>query len=338
MGSNDHRPVYIVSSPRSGSTLLRLILDNHPNIAIPPPGYLFNLIYPYLYSYGDLNIEGNFRELAEDILETPTVKRWPIDLNIDEIVAAAGDDRSFAFVYRFLHETNAALSGKPRWGQKSPRNGVWMDEINALFPGAQFIHLVRDGRDVAIDLADANFWPDTLHGGAIRWRDCMRAVAHLAPNYGTDSLLEVRYEDLCSDPEATLRQICLFLGEPFDPEYLHHHKSDSTKGWSTDPTHAAVGKPITTEFVGMHETRLGQRDREAIEALIGPELRDAGYSVTDNPEPMSRRLQSQLIEADMISGLDKFQFKSWYKARRKARKVKGTWSDADRDTVMWGFD
>lgn len=338
MISSDNRPVYIVSSPRAGSTLLRLILDNQPNIAIPPPGYLFNLIFPYLYSYGDLTSESNFRELVEDILETPTVKRWPIEVGADEIVSAAGEERSFAFIYEYLHKAYAALSGKSRWGQKSPRNGVWMEEIRALFPGAQFIHLIRDGRDVAIDLADAGFWPDTLHGGAVRWRDCMRAVAALAPNFGADTLLEVRYEDLCEDPEAILKGICKFLGEEFDPLLLQHHKSSSAKGWSKDPTHAAVGKPITTEFVGMYERRLPTRDRAAIEALIGPELRQAGYPVDDNPEPMPGFLEAQLIEADMVSGLDKFQFKAWYKTRRKARRERGIWTDDDRESVLWGFD
>jgi hypothetical protein len=213
-----------------------------------------------------------------------------------------------------------------------------MEEIRELFPGAQFIHLVRDGRDVAIDLADANFWPDTVHGGAIRWRDCMRAVAALAPNFGPESLLEVRYEELCRDPETVLKQICEFLGEDFDPMLLEHHRSESSKGWSQNPLHANAGKPITTEFVDMYKHRLPAADLEAIEALIGDDLRQAGYPVSENPQPMPGRLEAQLIEADMISGLDKFQYKSWHKARRAERKKKGMWNDDSRDSVLWGFD
>ena len=338
MATTQSKPIYIVSSPRSGSTLLRLILGAHPNIAIPPPGYLFNLIFPYLYSYGDLDLEANFRELVEDILEAPTIKRWPFEVEVDEIVAAAATERSFAFVYDHLHKAYASLSGKPRWGQKSPRNGVWMEEIRELFPGAQFIHLVRDGRDVAIDLADADFWPDTLHGGAVRWRDCMNAVSALTPGFGPDSFLEVLYEDLCQDPEMILRRICDFIGEAYDPMLLQHHSSDSAKDWSQNPIHAKAGKPITTEFVGMYKRRLPARDRAAIEALIGSELRQAGYQVADDPEPMPGRLEAQLIEADMVSGLDKFQYKAWHKARRKDRKQRGIWSDSDRDSVLWGFD
>ena len=318
--------------------MLRLILDNHPSIAIPPPGYLFNLIFPYLYSYGDLTVDSNFRELVEDILETPTVKRWPIDVDVDAVVSAAGEERSFAFIYEYLHKAYAALSGKPRWGQKSPKNGVWMEEIRTLFPGAQFIHLVRDGRDVAIDVADAGFWPDTVHGGAVRWRDCMRAVAALAPNFSSDSLLEVYYEDLCKNPETTFKRICDFLGEDFVPSMLEHQKSDSAKDWSKDSTHAAAGKPITTEYVGMYKRRLPATDQAAIEALIGPELRQAGYLVECEPKPMPSRLEAQLIEADMVSGMDKFQYKSWHKARRKDRRERGIWSDEHRDTILWGFD
>ena len=81
------RPFFIVSAPRSGSTLLRLILDSHPKLAVPPPGWLFDLVYPYLYSYGDLNNEESLLELAEDLLQTPTVSKWPIRTTARELVA-----------------------------------------------------------------------------------------------------------------------------------------------------------------------------------------------------------------------------------------------------------
>ena len=66
MAMTDKRPIFIVSSPRSGSTLLRLILDAHPRLAVPPPAWLFHYIYPYLYSYGDLSVEANLRAMVED--------------------------------------------------------------------------------------------------------------------------------------------------------------------------------------------------------------------------------------------------------------------------------
>ena len=216
MPASHPRPIFLVSSPRSGSTLLRLILDAHPNIAIPPPGYLFHFLYPYMYSYGDLSDDGNFRELAEDFLAVPTIAKWPITVTVDDIVAGA-PERSFRGVYEFLHGTYAETQGKGRWGNKSPRNGFYLDEIKALFPDVKIVHLLRDGRDVAIDLADADFQPHSIYCGALRWDECIRVVEDSSSRLAPESFLEIRYEDLCEDPEATLRGLCDFL------EYSQHH-------------------------------------------------------------------------------------------------------------------
>ena len=85
MTQNQERPVFIASSPRSGSTLLRLILDAHPRLAVPPPAWLTHFIYPYLYSYGDLSNETNLTEMIEDSLATPTIRAWPISPGAAEV-------------------------------------------------------------------------------------------------------------------------------------------------------------------------------------------------------------------------------------------------------------
>ena len=115
MSESIDSPIFIVSAPRSGSTLLRLIIDANPKIAIPPPGYLFNMIYPYLYSYGDLAVTENLTALAEDILETPTLKKW--GLTVDPAAVVSGvKERSFKGVYEFVHSVYMKQQGKIRWG------------------------------------------------------------------------------------------------------------------------------------------------------------------------------------------------------------------------------
>ena len=139
------KPIFVVSAPRSGSTLLRLILDAHPRLAVPPPGWHFHFVYPYLYSYGDLDVEENFRELVKDILETPTIKRWPIEVSMDKILSNV-EEKTFRGVYEFLHVLYANDFDKHRWGEKTPRNSVWIDEIMSLFPKRKlFTFFVTDG-------------------------------------------------------------------------------------------------------------------------------------------------------------------------------------------------
>ncbi len=164
------RPFFIVSAPRSGSTLLRLVLDAHPRLAVPPPAWLYELVYPYQYSYGDLSAAANLHALAEDMLETPTIKGWPLDLTPEAIIAEATEP-TFVGLYDVLHRRYAAESDKPRWGEKSPRNCFWMDEIREGFPDAQFIHIIRDGRDMAVDIADTpGMMPQTPYAGIHMWR------------------------------------------------------------------------------------------------------------------------------------------------------------------------
>lgn len=337
MATTQSRPIYIVSSPRSGSTLLRLILGAHPSIAIPPPSYFFHFLYPYLYSYGDLGAEDNFREFVEDFLEIPTLKQWPIEFGVEEVMAGS-DEHSFRAVYEYIHLKYMKAEGKIRWGNKSPRNGFWLEQIKSMFPGALIVHLVRDGRDVAIDLADADFQPHSVYCGALRWDECIRVVEDSSQRLDPGSFLEVRYEELCADPERVLRRICEFVGEDFAPEMLRHHDTDAAKSWARNPVHAATMRPITTEYCAMYKTRLPARDQGALEAAIGATLERKGYPVTGTQTPLSKQQAAQLIEGDMVSQLDKAHYKHWHRERRKKRRQRGVWKDKDRESFLWSFD
>ena len=329
-------PVFIVSAPRSGSTLLRLIIDAHPNIAIPPPGYLFNMIYPYLYSYGDLAVKENLMELAEDVLETPTLKKWGLALDPAAVVTGV-KERSFKGVYELVHTTYMQHQGKIRWGNKSPRNVHFIPDIKKLFPGAKFVHLLRDGRDVAIEIAEADFWPHSVWGGAQRWLHCIRAARVFGQELDSESFLEIKYESLCRDPEPVIRQLCDFIEEPFDPGMLSHHKSESTRTWAKIKIHQATARPITTEFVEIYKRRLNQHDQQALEALFREALQEAGYEVSGRPQALPFSLATQIEEGDAVSALEKAQYKTWHKSRRAQRRENGVWQDEDRQSKLWGM-
>ena len=337
MATTQSKPIYIVSSPRSGSTLLRLILGAHPNIAIPPPSYFFHFLYPYLYSYGDLRIEDNFREFVEDFLEIPTLKQWPLDFDVDGVIAGS-NEHSFRGVYEYLHLKYMVDQDKVRWGNKSPRNGFWLEQIKALFPDVRIVHLVRDGRDVAIDLADADFQPHSVYCGALRWDECIRVVEDSSQRLDADSFLEVRYEELCANPERVLRLICDFVGEDFAPEMLRHHETETARSWANNPVHAATMRPITTDYCGMYKTRLPPRDQESLEAAISATLKRKGYPVNDTHAPLSKQEAAQMIEGDMVSQLGKAHYKHWHRERRKNRRERGVWKDSDRESFLWSLD
>ncbi|HXV11928.1 MAG TPA: sulfotransferase, partial [Burkholderiales bacterium] len=331
------RPFFIVSAPRSGSTLLRLILDAHPRLAVPPPGWLFDMVYPYLFSYGDLGQPQNLLALAEDILQAPTVRKWPLELT-PEALARAAREPTFAGIYEALHVAYAGLEGKTRWGEKTPRNSFWMDEIHALFPDAQFIHIVRDGRDQAIDISDSLLWPYSVYSGASLWQRYVNAVRDSAARLPREAFHEIRYEDLCASPEATIRRLCEFLGEAFDPSMLSPHETRSARAWSGHPLHAKTAQPISTQYCEMHRTRLSGRDVAALEGLIGGTLQRFGYSLSGSAAAIPSRVAGQLLESDTVTNPENVPYRRWHEERRKERKARGVWTETDRPSRLWGMN
>jgi hypothetical protein len=331
------RPFFVVSAPRSGSTLLRLILDAHPRLAVPPPGWLFDLVYPYLYSYGDLTRPANLLALAEDMLRTPTVGKWPVKPE-PQALANAAREPTFAGLYEALHVAYAAADGKRRWGEKTPRNSFWIDEIRKLFPDAQFIHIVRDGRDQAIDISDSLLWPNSVYSGANLWRRYVSAARDSAARLPADAYLEIRYEDLCAAPEPTIRRLCGFLREAFDPRMLAPYETPAARAWSSHPLHARTAQPISTKFCDMYKSRLPVEDVAALEALIGETLKLFGYPLSAARRPAPARLAAQMLESDTVTNPENVSYRRWHEERRAERKARGVWKDADRRSFLWGMN
>jgi hypothetical protein len=335
--SGGERPFFVVSAPRSGSTLLRLMLDAHPRLAVPPPGWLFDMVFPFLYSYGDLRQRANLLALAEDVLQTPTVGRWPGKPSA-ELLADAAETPSFAGVYVALHRAYAKSEGKARWGEKTPRNGFWMDEIRVLFPDAQFIHIVRDGRDQAIDISDSLLWPNSVYSGASLWQRYVNAICDSASRMPAGAYCEIRYEDLCAATEVNVRKLCEFLGEPFDARMLSPHETRSAKSWSTHPLHAKTAQPISTRFCGMYKTRLPASDVAVLDALIGDTLKKFGYPLSGAKGSLSPRLAAQFLESDTVTNPENVAYRRWHEERRRERKARGVWKDDDRDSLLWSMN
>jgi Sulfotransferase family len=205
---------FVVGVARSGTTLLRLQLDAHPALALPPET-----------GFGALAGESLTREqLVDRLTELPT---WP-DLGLErEDVRQAFDaapEWSTGEGLRACYRLYAARHDKERWGDKTPGHARYMREISAALPEARFIHLIRDGRDVAASLRGLPFAPGDGSIAAIarHWRDTChfaRRAGEAVPHY-----IEVRYEELITEPEATLRRICEFIDLDFDESMLQAHE------------------------------------------------------------------------------------------------------------------
>jgi hypothetical protein len=226
-GATGHRegglPVpIVVGVPRSGTTLLRMMLDSHPQLAIPPEtGFLPKL--------AALDPAADCAATALSIITSADT--WP-DFHLDP--RALGDALAEvrpcppALAARTFYRLYAARFGKPRWGDKTPNYGVDIDRIAGLLPEAHVVHLIRDGRDVAVSVRGMWFAPgDTIEALARDWADRIARTRDLGTRVA--HYLEIRYESLVTTPERTLGTICDFLELTFDPLLLAYHRRASAR-------------------------------------------------------------------------------------------------------------
>lgn len=210
---------FIVGAPRSGTTLLRLMLDAHPWIAIPAETHFYEAVLGV-----DPRSDDWVGAVVAAMVGSYAWGDYGMDAGAFERAVRAASPTEPAGVLRTFYHAYAARFGKPGWGDKFPGNTLLIRGIAGLLPEARFIHIIRDGRDVAASLREMWFRPgDSFESCIAYWAKFVRAARREA----ADGIpyLEVRYEALVQDPQAELRRICAFLEIPYDPSMLTYHQT-----------------------------------------------------------------------------------------------------------------
>lgn len=199
-------PIFVVGSMRSGSTLLRLILDSHPNIAIGP--------------------ESGFMGA---VLATKEIPGWKFGKGWYERFGWSEEelDERLREFYDGIFRRYASGQGKQRWGDKTPFHTAHMKATARVFPDSVFVGIVRHPGAVAASLRKKFHYTfaDALAYWSVTNRDMLRAGAELG-----DRFVLCRYEDVVLEGEPTLRGLLGFLGEPWSPDVLEHHRVQREKG------------------------------------------------------------------------------------------------------------
>jgi hypothetical protein len=283
---------FIVGVGRSGTTLLRLMLDAHPELTIPPETHFL----PEL-----IEACGRRQASADRLLEIVVSQRQWGDFGLEaeelERRFAAVEPLEAGGVLRAFYRLYAERAGKPRWGDKTPIYVERMREIEAALPEARFVHLIRDGRDVALSrIRRALGEPPAVRRVARAWRRRIAAARRQARRLR--HYMEARYEDLVGDAEPTLRRICEFIELPWDPAMLDYHERAAERlremagdlpprgGKALRPgserlaAHALAAEPPKQERVGAWREEMNPADVAAFEDAAGALLRDLGYEVS----------------------------------------------------------
>lgn len=247
---------FIVGAPRSGTTLLRLMLDAHPELCIPPEtGFLPDAAA----------LRGRGGALRRAFFETVTGTRSWADINLtrERFAAALEEIEPFTVTEgaRAFYRAYAARFGKPRWGDKTPLYCLHMVEIERILPEARFVHIIRDGRDVALSLRGLWFSPgDDVEELAAHWRTWLRTARRLGR--GRRHYMEVRYEELIADAPAVLRKVCEFVRLDYDPRMERYYERSGERLDEVKTVYRPDGTLLISKEERLHNHRFATRPPE----------------------------------------------------------------------------
>lgn len=216
---NEEEPApFVVGAGGSGTTTLRLMLDAHPLLAVPPETH-FLLDLAKATAKDDATPAGLVDLISSD-------RRWAdFGFERDELerVFASVTPLTGTAVARAFYRAYAERHGKPRWGDKTPAYAKSMRRIERLLPEAHFVHLIRDGRDVRLSRVHRAVDPPPIEIHARRWRRRIERARRISQDLSR--YMEVRFEDLITSTETTLRRICDFVSLDYDSAMLAYHES-----------------------------------------------------------------------------------------------------------------
>ena len=292
-GLSSTEPFFLVGFQRSGTTMLRLMLNAHPEIAIPHDSAELWPKYSRLAAtrYRGLHAPDDVRSMMDDLLSEPRIHAWQTKLQRDALLADPLPS-SFPDVMRRFHVVFARAHGKALWGDKNTGTLVELDRLNAEFPRCRIIHLVRDGRDCALSHRHYMYGYENALRVALEWREQVTLCHKMGAMLPGDRFCELRYEDLVTDPAAALTRLCDFLGVSFSPLMLDFYRNvEDDVPEERRPLWPLLDRPAVAANAFKWKSAMSPRERAVFERNAGELLRTFDYETSAAPPKDGRILE-----------------------------------------------
>jgi hypothetical protein len=268
-------PVFLVGCPRSGTTLLQRLLDAHSLLAVAPETHFVRRFWIKRDDYGDLAAAGAFDRVVEEVIQMPEFSDMQLDAG-EFRDQAARIERTIPAVFDLLLRSFARRRGVRLVGEKTPNHLLYMPTLEGFFPGARFIHIIRDPRAVVNSWRTVPWSTGSIAGDTAVWQRYMQTAWKQPPTGGR--LHVMRYETLATEPEPELRAVCDFLGIPFEPTMLSFHERESrTVDFAREPWKRNAALPIQTQARDEWRSALAPGQIVEIERLARNEMLRLGY-------------------------------------------------------------
>jgi len=279
--------VQIIGTQRSGSNLLRLMLNQLAGVFAPHPPHIMRTFYPLLENYGDLESDQNFMTLIDDVCRLVELNPVPWEpLRTDRsLIFEKCKNRSLTEVFRNIYEVNAQAKRADYWFNKSMQNVKYLDCFNKNGFNPKLIYLYRDGRDVALSFKNAIVGPKHIYNLAKKWSKEQEMSLKYVKQFGNERAITLSYESLVMQPELEISRMCDFLGLEYNRNVVEFYDSsesirtaDSGRMWSN------LKRPIIRGNFGKYKKGLSIWEIEVFEQIAGETLKKLGYSLSSNFE------------------------------------------------------
>jgi hypothetical protein len=277
------KPIFIVGVHRSGTTLLRYMLNSHPDIYIPPESDFIPRFF-----LNNPNKKLSEREIEKILINIFSkyrfVKEW--QGNPPDIRNFTDSERTPDLFLSKLYQLYAQQYNAIRWGDKTPIYSSYINLIEKIFPDAQFIHIIRDGRDVALSMLEKwqkkDFHID-IYFAAQNWVRRINKARKDGILLGEHRYLELRYEDLVNNPVTELKNVCKFLGETYFP-IMSQPNVLGSENIEPGSFHDPIRYPPSTARINRWKHEMSQADLRIFQRIAGNLLTELGYSILNSSE------------------------------------------------------
>lgn len=277
---NNPAPFFIIGAGRSGTTLLRTILNNHPDICIPPESFGFRNGF---YKFKSLQ-NCSWEVLSNAVLKSYSFSKefflWDLDLSpaFDQSKQLPTPNRTLADLIHLVFQSylNAKDPTATVWGDKTPLNTYYLEWIFKTFPQAKFINMIRDGRDVVSSLIKANL--TNVQNGCLRWNLAVDNARNFESQLSSDNFITIHYEDLVTSPYNTIQSICMFLDIQFNKSMLaNDQKTDKMMDVKYYEHFKNLLNPINNQSIGKWEKNLSKNEQNIVSNKLFQNLKLLGY-------------------------------------------------------------
>ena len=262
-----------------------MTMNAHPEVAVPPESRFITELHE---GRAEVDTEDFLQRLAQH----KRFEAWELAIDAVREQLAGRERVAYAEAISAAYRAYAEAHGKKRWGDKTPRYVENIRELAELFPEARFIHLIRDGRDVALSYADVPFGPKNVAKAAELWANRVAQGLRAGRDLERGRYIEIMYSDLVEDNEGEVKDICAFLGLQFDPVMLDPERTKQGALARADKFNPNV-KEQAIRRVRSWKSDMPPEHVEIFEAIAGDVLSELGFERMFPSPSLSARLKAR---------------------------------------------